>query len=113
METPKLKQDYIFKSCLWNEVRFIPDSKDDPKAFVKVATITNEAQRIVRVVAKGLYSLSLEVMYCEPGRYQWHTETLSIGIDELLTMAKAVEVYAKQREKEEKEEEEKEEKENK
>lgn len=93
METPKFEE----------EVRFIPDSKDDPKAFVKVATITNESERIVRVVAKGLYSLTLEVLYCETGRYQWHTETLSIGIDELLTMAKAVEVYVKQREKEEEE----------
>jgi len=83
------------------EVRFIPDSKDDPKAFVKVATITNESERIVRVVAKGLYSLTIEVMYCDIGRYEWHTQSVSIGIDELLTMAKAVEVYEKDREKEE------------
>ena len=94
METPKFEE----------ECRFIPDSKDDPKAFVQVATITNESQRIVRVVAKGLYSLTIEVMYCEPGRYQWHTETLNIGIDELIIMVKAVEIYAKQRGKEEEEE---------
>jgi hypothetical protein len=100
METPKFEE----------EVRFIPDSKDDPKAFVKVATITNTSQRIVRVVAKGLYSLSLEVIYCEPGRYEWHTETLNIGIEELLIMAKVVEKYVKKREQEEKEEEEEKEK---
>ena len=85
------------------EVRFIPDSSDDPKAFVQVATITNESERIVRVVAKGLYSLTIEVMYKEHNSYQWHNDLLNIGIDELLTMAKAVKKYKEVKEKEEEE----------
>lgn len=94
MDTPEFEEEVIF----------IPDSKDDPKAFVQVATITNESERIVRVVAKGLHSLTIEVMYLMPGAYQWHNEHVHIGIDELLTMAKAVEVYEVERKKQEEEE---------
>lgn len=87
------------------ECRFIPDSKDDPKAFVKVATIVNESERIVRVVAKGIYAVTIETMYCEKGRYQWHTETISLGIDEVIAIGKAVNTYyVKETEQQEKEE---------
>jgi Iap family predicted aminopeptidase len=80
------------------ECRFIPDSEDDPKAFVQVATITNTSQRIVRVVCKGLYSLTIEVMNVEHGRYQWTEEHCHIGIDELLTMAKAIKTLPEEEE---------------
>ena len=83
------------------ELRFIPDNEDDPKAFVQVATITNTSERIVRVVAKGLYSLKIEVMYLVMGQYKWEVETLNIGIEELESMAKVVAVYVKEKEKEE------------
>jgi len=89
-----------------DEVRFIPDSSDDPKAFVKVATIINTAERIVRVVAKGLYSMQIEVMYYEIGRYQWHTETISLGVEEAIVIGNSVRTYAKEREAEEEAEEE-------
>ena len=72
------------------ELRFIPDNEDDPKAFVKVATITNNSERIVRVVAKGTYSLIIEVMYQMPGQYGWVTEKVWIGVEELKAMAKVV-----------------------
>lgn len=88
------------------ELRFIPDSEDDTDAFAQVATITNTSDRIVRVVAKGLYSLTVETMYTEHGQYKWHQDAVFLGIDELLEMAKVVSAYKAQKEEKERQEDE-------
>jgi hypothetical protein len=66
---------------------FVTDPNND---FIKVLTVTNESERMVRLVAKGNYWLTLEVFRCERGRYEWSQDSVHIDKEELLAMADAI-----------------------
>jgi hypothetical protein len=66
---------------------FVTDPNND---FIKVLTVTNESERMVRLIARGNYSLTIEVFRCEMGRYEWHQESVYVGKEELLAMADAL-----------------------
>lgn len=68
-------------------MNFVTDPNSD---FVKVLTVTNESERMVRLVLKGNYSLTLEVFYCQLGRYEWHAEQVHVGREELEAMVDAL-----------------------
>jgi hypothetical protein len=67
---------------------FVKDGFGDD--FVKVATITNESERIVRVVSKGHFSFTIETLYCEIGKYQWQHSSVYLGREEIAEIAAAV-----------------------
>lgn len=85
MSEIRLQQQQSSNSDPW--VVVVVDSHND---HIKVATITDESERIVRVVAKGNYSLAIETLYCPHDHYEWQAQHVYLGQEELLSIAEAV-----------------------
>lgn len=73
--------------------QFVEDEQND---FIKVATITNQSDRIVRLVAKGTHSFTIETLYCSLGQYQWNAEHVFVGREEIEQMYHALQTLPKE-----------------
>ena len=67
------------------KVDLITDEHNDS---VQVATITNNSERIIRLIVKGGHSLTIDTTYLLPQQYQWSFESVHIGLEELVEMGK-------------------------
>lgn len=68
-------------------IPFVPDPQNDA---IEVATILNISERVIRVIMKADFAVTVEVMRCEMGRYEWSMETIHVGEDELIAIGDAL-----------------------
>lgn len=66
---------------------FVADENSDD---IKVATITNNSQRIVRLVVKFGYSFTIESASMHHAAYEWINQYIHLGKEEILAMAEAI-----------------------